>query len=38
VWVKSKEAAGTITVTARHGVLGTKSVSIKVRGVAPERV
>jgi beta-galactosidase len=38
VWIKSKEAAGTITVSARHAVLGTKSISIKVRGVAPERV
>ncbi len=38
VWIKSKEAAGTITVTGRHAVLGSKSVTIRVRQVSPEGV
>ena len=38
VWIKSKEAAGTVSVTARHAVLGSKSVTIRVRQVAAEGV
>jgi beta-galactosidase len=38
VWIKSKEASGTITVTARHGVLGMKNVTIRVRQVPAERI
>lgn len=38
VWIKSKESAGTITVTGRHPILGTKSVSIRVRQVAAEKI
>jgi beta-galactosidase len=30
VWVKTKEAAGTIRLTAKHPVLGAKSVEIRV--------
>jgi len=32
IWIKSKQATGVITLTARHPVLGSKVVSINVRG------
>jgi len=38
VWIKSKEGSGRVTVTGRHGVLGSKSVSIGVRAVGGEVV
>jgi beta-galactosidase len=38
VWIKSKEGAGTVTVTGRHAVLGSKSLTISVRQVAAESV
>jgi beta-galactosidase len=38
VWIKSKEGAGTVTVTGRHAVLGSKSVTIRVRQVSAEGV
>ena len=31
VWVKTKEAAGTIKLTAKHATLGTKTIEIRVR-------
>jgi beta-galactosidase len=31
VWIKTKEAAGIIRVTARHPTLGTKAVEIRVK-------
>ena len=38
VWVKTKEAAGTIRLTARHPYLGVKTVQIQVRPAPPEAV
>lgn len=38
VWIKSKEAAGTIRLTARHAILGQKTVEIQVRSALAERV
>ena len=38
VWVKTKEGAGTIRLTARHPVLGEKTVAIRVRPAPPETV
>ena len=38
VWVKTKEAAGTIRLEARHQYLGTKIVEIRVRAVETEFV
>jgi beta-galactosidase len=38
VWVKTKEAAGTIRLTARHPYLGAKTVEIRVLPAAPEAV
>lgn len=34
VWVKAKEAAGTIRLTARHPVLGTRTLPIRVTAAA----
>jgi beta-galactosidase len=38
VWVRTKEAAGTIRIQARHPYLGTKTVEIQVRATKPELV
>ncbi len=38
VWVKAKEAAGTIRLEARHQYLGRKTVEIRVRKAEPEWV
>jgi hypothetical protein len=38
VWVKTKEAAGTIRLSARHPYLGVKTVEIQVQPAAPEAV
>ena len=38
VWVRSKEAAGTIRLHARHPYLGEKMVEIKVSAAEPEAV
>ena len=38
VWVKAKEAAGVIHLTAKHGVLGARSISIQVKPAPPEMV
>ncbi len=38
VWVKAKEAAGTIRLEARHQYLGAKTVEIRVRSVEAEFV
>jgi beta-galactosidase len=38
VWVKAKEAGGTIRLEARHQYLGRKAVEIRVRGVEAELV
>jgi beta-galactosidase len=36
VWVKAKEAAGTIRLEASHQYLGKQTVEIRVRGAEPE--
>jgi len=38
IWVRSKEAAGTIRLHARHHYLGTKTVEIKVKAAEAETV
>jgi beta-galactosidase len=38
VWVKAKEAAGVIRLTARHSVLGTREIAIRVKPAEPEMV
>jgi beta-galactosidase len=38
VWVKAKEAAGTIRLEARHQYLGKQTVEIQVRRVERELV
>ena len=38
VWVKAKEAAGTIRLEARHQYLGKQTVEIRVRRAEPEYV
>jgi beta-galactosidase len=38
VWVKAKEGAGVINLTAKHAVLGTRSISIEVKPAPPEMV
>ncbi len=38
IWVKAKEAAGSIRLTARHPYLGSKAVEIRVKAGAPEVV
>jgi len=38
VWVKAKEAAGTIRLEARHQYLGKQTVDIRVRPAEPEFV
>jgi beta-galactosidase len=35
VWIKSKQAAGVVKVTARHPVLGSKTVDIAVKRQSP---
>jgi len=38
VWVRSKEAAGTIRLHARHQYLGDKMVEIRVKAAEAEQV
>jgi len=38
VWVRSKEAAGTIRLHARHPYLGEKTVEITVKAAEAEQV
>jgi beta-galactosidase len=38
VWVRSREAAGTIRLHARHPYLGEKTVEIRVKAAEPEQV
>jgi beta-galactosidase len=38
VWVKAREEAGTIRLTAKHPYLGSRTVEIRVRAAAPEVV
>lgn len=38
VWVRAKEQAGTVTLTARHPRLGSQTVKIALTAVAPETV
>ncbi len=38
IWVRAKEQAGTVRLTAVHPVLGTQRVQIELRAAAPETV
>jgi len=38
VWVKAQEGAGVVHLTARHAVLGTRSIAIQVKPAPPEMV
>ena len=38
VWVRAKETAGTVKLTAKHPRLGSKTVTFKLMGVAAEAV
>jgi beta-galactosidase len=38
VWVKTKEAAGTVRLSVRHPYLGVKTVEIQVKPAPPEGV
>ena len=38
VWVRAKEQAGTVTLTARHPRLGSQTVTIRIGAVSPELV
>jgi hypothetical protein len=38
VWIKTKEAAGTIRLSARHPYLGEKVVEIRVKPADVERI
>jgi beta-galactosidase len=38
VWIKTKQAAGTIRLTARHPVLGSKTIDILVKSQTPPLV
>ena len=38
VWIKAKQAAGAVHLTATHPYLGSKSVEIRVSAADPERV
>jgi beta-galactosidase len=37
VWLKTKEAAGVIRLTAKHPKLGSKTVEVRVKGFQPVR-
>jgi len=38
VWLKAKETAGTVRLTAKHPYLGTRTVDIRVKAAAAEVV
>ncbi len=38
VWVKAKEAPGTIRLTARHPYLGVKTIEIRVKPGRDDRI
>jgi beta-galactosidase len=38
VWLKAKEASGTIRLTAKHQYLGSKTVEVKVKPAEPEKI
>jgi beta-galactosidase len=38
VWIRAKETAGTVKLTAKHPRLGEKSVSFKLSAVPAEAV
>ena len=38
VWIRAKETAGTVTLTAKHPRLGTQTVTFKLSAVPPETV
>ena len=38
VWVKAKESAGVVNLTATHPILGSRSIAIRVKPAAPELI
>jgi beta-galactosidase len=38
IWIRAKEQAGTVQLTATHPVLGSKKIQIELAAAAPERV
>ena len=38
VWLKARQAAGTIKLTARHPYLGNRTAEVQVKAVAPEAI
>ena len=36
IWIRAKEQAGTVKLTATHPVLGKKEIQIEIKAVAPE--
>jgi beta-galactosidase len=38
VWVKAKESAGVVNLSAKHPVLGTRSIAIRVKAAEPELI
>jgi beta-galactosidase len=38
VWVKAKEGAGVVNLTARHSTLGSQTIAIRVKAAEPELI
>ena len=38
VWVKAKESAGVVNLSAKHPVLGSRSIAIRVKAAEPEPI
>jgi beta-galactosidase len=38
VWVKARESAGVVNLSAKHPVLGTRSIAIRVKAAEPELI
>lgn len=38
LWLKAKEAAGPVTITARHPYLGERTATVRVTAAPPERI
>jgi beta-galactosidase len=38
IWIRTKQGAGTVTLSARHQYLGTKQIKIVISAAEPERV
>jgi beta-galactosidase len=38
IWIRAKEEAGTLQLTATHPVLGSKKIQIELTATAPETI